>query len=207
MHQFNWVVFSSVNGVEFLLKRVAERGLDSRRFGTTKIAAIGPATGDRLKRYGLRADFVPETYRAESLAAGLATEAAGQSFLLVRASRGREVLSETLTAAGAHVTQVVAYQSLDVSQPRLATMQMLQSGKIDYALVTSSAIARSLSQLFGAALKQTKLVSISPITTATLTELNFPPYLEASTYDMSGLIEVLVKSCHDESARDINFGH
>ena len=91
-----------------------------RRFAAikqSKVAAIGPATADELLRYNLHADVIPPEFRAESLAQSLAGEASGRRFLLIRASRGREILAEQLTAAGATVEQVVAYTSSDVDHP------------------------------------------------------------------------------------------
>ena len=105
LSEFDWVVFSSRNGVEGWLDRLAEQGLDARAFGAAKIAAIGPATRDALAERQLVADLQPDEYRAEALADALAADAAGKRFLLVRASRGREVLAESLSAAGGAVEQ------------------------------------------------------------------------------------------------------
>jgi len=113
---------------------------------------------------------VPDSpeFRAESLAESLAGEALGKHFLLVRASRGREVLVEQLKAAGAIVEQVVAYTSGDVERPDPEIEKMLAAGRIDWITVTSSSIARSLVSLFGEKLRQSKLASISPVTSAAL---------------------------------------
>jgi uroporphyrinogen III methyltransferase/synthase len=162
-----------------------------RALGRVRIAVIGPGTAEELKRYSLRADLVPVEYRAEALAAELAALADSQSFLLVRASRGREILADTLRATGNRVEQVVAYDSRDavVAAPEVA--QALDDGLVDWTTVTSSAIARSLVRLFGASLRKTRLASISPITSATLQELGYAPAAEAWTYTMSGLIDAI----------------
>jgi len=185
--QYDWIVFSSANGVRYFLERLLSKGGDLRRFGSVKLAAIGPATADELLLYHLRADLVPSEFRAESLAESLAGEALGRHFLLVRASRGREVLAEQLTAAGAIVEQVVAYTSSDVDLPDPDIAVMLAAGQIDWITVTSSSIARSLASLFGDKLRQSKLASISPITSNTLKELGYEPAVEAKQYTMPGL--------------------
>src|SRR5262249_44164369 len=154
-----------------LLDPVVQPPRDIRALGKIKIAAIGPGTAEELLRYRIKADIVPDEYRAESLAQSLVGGAAGQRFLLVRASRGREILAEELTKAGAIVEQVVVYESLDVEKPDPNIAAKMAAGHIHWTTVTSSAIARSLVNLFGDSLHKTKLASISPITSATLREL------------------------------------
>ena len=195
LSDFDWVVFSSCNGVEFFLQRVLSRGRDMRALGRARLAAIGPGTAERLLHYQLRADVIPDEYRAESLAAALAEQVRGQQVLLIRASRGREVLAETLTAHGACITQVVAYRSEDVASAPPEVLQRLQDGKIDWVTVTSSAIARSLVRLFGESLRHARLASISPVTSATLRELSFSPDVEASPHDTIGLAEAIRQAC------------
>jgi uroporphyrinogen III methyltransferase/synthase len=192
---FQWIVFSSTNGVTKFMQRLLALGHDARALGGCKFAVIGPGTQEALAQYHLHADLVPDEYRAESLAAQLAPLAKSQRFLLIRASRGREVLREQLTQAGGLVEQVVAYESRDVTQPDPRVAQLLREGQLAWMTVTSSAIARSLVNMFGDALRQTKLASISPITTATLRELGFEPAVEASVYTMEGVVEAMVE--HD----------
>lgn len=190
---FDWLVFSSANGVRYLLDRLWSRGGDLRRLGDLKLAAIGPGTAEALARYHLRADLVPDEFRAESLAESLADGAAGRRFLLARASRGREVLAEQLAAAGARVEQVVVYQSSDVVTPEPAVAEALAAGRVDWITVTSSAIARALVNLFGDQLRRVKLASLSPITSATLRESGLEPAAEAIQYTIAGLIEAIVE--------------
>jgi len=191
IREFQWLVFSSANGVRYLLDRLLERG-DVRQLAGVRLAAIGPATAAELSRYHLRAELVPGEYRAEELAAALAQRAAGQRVLLARASRGREVLAEQLRAAGATVEQVVVYESRDVARVDPAVATALASGSPLWVTVTSSAIARSLAALFGPALKHARLVSISPITTQTLRELGYEVAAEARQYTTDGVIEAIL---------------
>ncbi len=190
--EYDWLVFSSVNGVRALLDRLCRHG-DLRRLGSVKLAAIGSGTADELARYHLQADFVPQEFRAEALAAGLAADAAGRRFLLARASRGREVLAEQLTAAGGTVEQIVVYRSTDVRVAEQGVAEALAEGKIDWVIVTSSAIARALGTLFAEHLGKAKLASISPITSGVLRELGFEPAAEATQYTMGGVIEAILR--------------
>jgi uroporphyrinogen III methyltransferase/synthase len=159
-----------------------------------KISCIGAATADELSRYRLRADLVPDEFRAESLAQALKGAAAGKRFLLIRASRGREVLAEELSKAGGLVEQVVAYESTDIEHPEEQIAAEMAAGRIHWTTVTSSAIAHALAKLFSDNLKKTKLVSISPITSATLRELGFQPAAEATQYTLHGVVSALIGS-------------
>jgi uroporphyrinogen-III synthase len=190
---YDWLVFSSANGVRSLLERLIASGGDLRRLGRVKLAAIGPGTADELLRWGLRADLIPDEFRAESLADALLPEAAGRRFLLARASRGREVLADRLSSTGAQVTQIVVYQSEDVDQPQPEVKAWLKAGRIDWTTVTSSAIARSLVRLFGPDLRRTRLASISPVTSETLREMGYPPSAEATQYTMDGVVAAIVR--------------
>lgn len=189
---FDWLVFSSVNGVRMLCDRMRRLGLDARALAGVKLAAIGPGTAEELASHWLRADVVPTEFRAESLAASLMRDAAGRRFLLARASRGREVLAEQLRAAGGLVEQIVVYSSRDVTTPDASVAESLAAGRIDAVTVTSSAIARSLVALFGDALDKSRLISISPITSETLRSLGRSPAREATRYTMEGVAEAVL---------------
>jgi uroporphyrinogen III methyltransferase / synthase len=192
LDEYDWLVFSSTSGVRKLLDRLSAVGGDSRRLGRVKLAAIGPGTVDELARYRLKADVVPNEFRAEALADALAPLATGKRFLLARASRGREVLAERLRDAGGMVDQVVVYQSADGLSSDPQIVQKLAAAQIDWITVTSSAIARSLVHTFGANLQNTKLVSISPVTSATLSELGLRPRAEAKAYTMPGVVDAIL---------------
>jgi uroporphyrinogen III methyltransferase/synthase len=125
--------------------------------------------------------------------------AGARRVLLVRASRGREVLAEQLAATGASVDQVVAYRNQDVEQPDPETATALAEGRVDWITVTSSAIARSLVRLYGPLLAHARLASISPITSATLRELGWQPAAEATEFTLPGLVRAIVAA--DEQGR------
>jgi uroporphyrinogen III methyltransferase/synthase len=191
---FGWIVFSSANGVASFLDRLEHLGLDGRALAGARIGAIGPATAQALAERRLRADLQPAEYRAEALAESLLPAASGQRVLLVRASRGREVLAETLSAGGCEVEQVVAYESRDVSEPDPAVAEALAAGEIDWVTVTSSAIARSLVAMFGEHLKLAKLAAISPLTAGVLADAGFASAAVAEEYTSAGLVGAIIGS-------------
>jgi uroporphyrinogen III methyltransferase/synthase len=201
LEQFDWLVLSSSNGVRYFLERLKSTGGDLRALRDLRLAAIGPGTAEELARYHLRADLVPEEFRAESLAESLEPAAArGERFLLARASRGREVLAERLAAAGGRVDQVVVYSSIDVKKPDAEIFERLSNGGIDWVTVTSSAIARSLVSMFGNALRQSRLVSISPVTSDILSELGFALNAEANPFTMQGVVDAIVRRVGDSNS-------
>ncbi len=190
--EFDWIVFSSRNGVDYFFRALAAAGRDARSLSRAKLAAIGPATSEALAERGMLTDLAPEEYRAEALAAALAPQVSGKHILLVRASRGREVLAEELTAAGAEVTQAVAYESHDVEVADSEILEALNAGRVTYTTATSSAIARSMVHLFGKSLKQTRLVAISPLTARVLDELGYSASLVADEYSAEGIVAAIL---------------
>lgn len=190
IQDFDWIVFSSANGVEYLMRELLTR-TDIRCLAGCRIAAIGPATAAHLQRYFLNADLVPQKFQADDLAEALKSEVKDRNVLLIRASRGREVLRDELAQVAHEVKQLVCYESRDVQQSDESVAERLRAGELDFVTVTSSAIARSLHHLFGADLRRTTLVSISPVTSATLRELGYEPGVEAETYTMPGVVTAI----------------
>jgi uroporphyrinogen III methyltransferase/synthase len=190
---YDWLVFSSVNGVHGLLGRMLALGRDMRHLGGVKLAAIGSQTAAALREFHLQADRIPDQYRAEALAAALADQSPGSRFLLARASRGRDVLPEELRKRGSQVDQVVVYESRDVEQLDSDVQRALEAGEIDWVTITSSAIARSMVRLIGPSMAHLHLASISPVTSQTLNALGYRPSCEASRYTMEGLVDAIVQ--------------
>ncbi|MEO0531094.1 MAG: uroporphyrinogen-III C-methyltransferase [Planctomycetota bacterium] len=193
---YDWVAFSSRNGVNALLGRMEQLGRDARAFGNARIAAIGPATRDALAEWRLSADLTPDEYRAEALAAELAEEASGKRALLIRASRGREVLAETLREAGANVDQVVAYESRDLNTASQEILEAIASSEVDWITATSSAIARSAAMLLGPAIASAatrpKFAAISPLTATALEESGYPASAVATDYMADGVVDAIL---------------
>ena len=194
LDRYDWLVFSSANGVEYLIRRLLDRGADVRRLGRVQLAAMGSGTAERLAGFHLRVDLVPEEFVAESLARALVDRAEGGRFLLARASRGRRVLAEELERAGAQVDEIVVYGSVDVTEPDPDVTAGLSSGEIDWITVTSSAAARSLVRLYGDVVGSAQLASIGPLTSATLRELGYEPAVEASPQTTDGLVDAIVST-------------
>jgi uroporphyrinogen III methyltransferase/synthase len=195
--RYQWLVWTSANGVHALVHRLRHLGRDLRALGPLRLAVIGPATADALRQYHLEPDLVPAEFRSESLVAALMEQARGQRVLLARADRGRELLREEL-AAVAEVDQVAVYAQVDAVEVDAEVLESLRAGRVDWVTLTSSNVARALiGALDTAALEhvrsgRTRLVSISPVTSAAVRELGLPVAAEAREYTTAGVIEALV---------------
>jgi uroporphyrinogen III methyltransferase/synthase len=193
---FDWLIFTSANGVHALVGRLRQTGRDLRALGHLRLAAIGPATADALRGYHLEPDVVPPAYRSEELAAALIDRVRGRRVLLARADRGRELLRDEL-AKVADVEQVAVYAQADTAEFDPATLDRLRKGEVDFVTLTSGNIARSLlGRLDAAALAhvrsgRTRLVTISPVTSAAVRELGLPVAAEAAEYTTRGVVTAL----------------
>jgi uroporphyrinogen III methyltransferase / synthase len=202
---WDWLVFTSANGVHGLLRRLDALGRDLRALGNVKLAAIGPKTAAALREYHLRADLVPaSTFSSEGLAAALAPHVAGQRVLLARANRGRELLREELVKVAARVDQVSVYEQIDAVDPDHAVLDALRRGEIRYVTLPSSNIARGLLAAFDETIRgrvtrgEIRLVAISPETSKAAREMGYPVAAEAEVFTEDGLIEAVVKLARAE---------
>ena len=191
LSDFGTIVFSSVNGVRYFFDRLFALGLDVRKLAGLRIAAVGSKTSAAIESYHLRCDVVPEDFRADSLPTELLPTAKGYRFLLIRASRGRDTLRESLVRAGGMVREVIAYRHEDVTSVDPHVVELLCQGKFDWVTATSSQSARNLVTLFGDALKETRIATLSPVTSAIVRELGFEVAVEAEPYTMQSLANAI----------------
>jgi uroporphyrinogen III methyltransferase/synthase len=197
LSSYQWLVFTSVNGVYALIKRLRHLGRDLRALGSMRLAVIGPATADALRSYHLEPDLLPLQYNSESLAEALKVQAKGQRVLLARADRGRDLLRDELATVAA-VEQVAVYSQKDCIEWDDATLAALKRGEFDLVTLTSSNIARALERRLDEPAREhvrrgrTQLVTISPVTSAAVRELQLPVAAEAAEYTMEGVTAALV---------------
>lgn len=204
---FDWLVFTSANGVDAFLSRLEALGRDLRVLGRLQIAAIGPKTAAALGHWHLRADLVPARYQSEDLATTLLAEIKpGQRVLLARADRGRELLREQLAAA-CTVEQIAVYCQIDAVDSDDEILNALRRGEIEFVTLTSGNIARALLERLDATCKrrietgEIKLVSISPVTSAEIVRLGFVVAAEAKSATSEGVIDAMVKLAESGAAR------
>ena len=190
---YDWVVFTSANGVANVWERLGGAGRDARAFGGAKIAAIGPATAAALGERGIRSDFVPTEFVAEAVAAQFPEPVGGRRILLPRAAEAREVLPETWRAAGATVDVVPAYRTVLETDGAAAIRDMLRDGALDVITFTSSSTVKNFREAVGdvPVPAATVLAAIGPVTARTCRELLREPDLVAESYTIDGLVDAL----------------
>lgn len=197
---YDWMILTSVNGVNALIERLAKLRISTEELSHLKIAAIGPATRKAIEEKGLTVHVVPKEYVAESVVHSLRAKVKGKRILLVRARVARDVIPAELRKAGAHVDVSEAYETVTPKNSRKRLLVALKGlSRPDVITFTSSSTARNFLDLIGpkiaysGLLDGVRLASIGPVTSATLRELKLPVSLEAKQYTMRGLVEAIVR--------------
>ena len=203
---YDWIVFTSVNGVKFFFDRLFESNLDVRTLTHLRTAAIGPATADRLFEFGLKSDIIPKTFRAESVVEAFQNEnLTGKRILLPRAAEARPILPVELRKMGAEVDEVTAYRTEKVTKNADQLVKQLEDNAIDLITFTSSSTVTNFKNLlpsdrFDQLVGGVAIASIGPITTETASELGFKVDTTAESYTIPGLCEAILKYYRDVNA-------
>ncbi len=196
LHTFDWLILTSPNAVTFFLDRLLQQGKDFRALASLKIAVVGKKTNGFLKQRGLAADFIPPTYVADSLIQHFPENVDGKKLLFPRVeSGGREVLVKEMTARGAAITEVAAYESACPTTIPPAAKLAIESYCADAITFASSKtvrhFARLMAQTFGeqwlSRLDNVAIASIGPQTSKDCRELLGKVTFEAEEYTLSGL--------------------
>jgi uroporphyrinogen III methyltransferase/synthase len=196
---YDWIVFTSVNGVKFFFERLFELDQDVRALNSLQTAAIGPVTSQRLREFGLKSDIIPKNYRAEAVVEAFRKEnLQGKKILLPRAAEARPVLPVELRKMGAAVDEVTTYLTEKVADRADLLIEQLTDKQIDLITFTSSSTVKNFKALlppgnFKELLDGVTIASIGPITTDTAAELGFDVHITARTYTIAGLCNAIVK--------------
>jgi uroporphyrinogen III methyltransferase/synthase len=207
---FDWIVFTSANGVDGFLTRLLEGPGDIRDLKGVRLCAIGPATATRLTRFGLQIDLMPSEHRAEAVLEGLraAGDLSEQRVLLPRADIARELLPVELRRSGADVVDVAAYRTVlagrDDGGPDI--YEVLLEQDIDAVTFTSASTVRNFVEIVGAEpavdlLRTTVVAAIGPITADAARELGIETTVMPDTYTVPALIDALAE--HFETAASV----
>ncbi len=195
---YDWLILTSVNGVQALFARMEKRSLRPRVLAGLRIAAIGPATRREIEAHGLRVHAMPPEYVAESVVNVLRKKVKGKRVLLVRAKVARDVIPRELRQAGAEVDVVEAYETVVPKMSRVRLRKALRDPRRcpDVITFTSSSTARNFLALWGRRPLPAgiRFASIGPVTTATLREVGLPVDIEATEYSIPGLVEAIVRA-------------
>jgi uroporphyrinogen III methyltransferase/synthase len=196
LHEYDWVLFTSANGVTKDFEVLDSQERDARAFGRARLGVIGPKTAAALRERGLRPDVIADEFVGEGLAKAVIDAGLGRRVLLARALEARDTLPEMLRGAGAHVDVIAAYRTVPVSEERgLELAALLEQKRVDVLLFTSSSTVDSVVRLLGSRarelLSSATLASIGPITTRTLGLHGLNPAVTADRYTMDGLLGAL----------------
>jgi len=199
LSDYDWIVFTSVNGVKFFFECLFESGRDVRALHHLCTASIGPATAAKLREFGINSDIIPESYRAESVVEAFRNEAVrGKKILLPRAEEARPVLPAELTKMGATVDEVTAYCTVEDCENAEILISRLKEGSIDLVTFTSSSTVKNFRKLlpsedaeFKTLMKGVTIASIGPITSDTAKELGFDVRITAESFTIPGLCEAI----------------
>lgn len=188
---YDWLVFTSVNGVKAFFAALFARKKDVRVIGCVKIAAIGAATARALREYGLIADIIPAVYRAEELAEALAgVLSPGERVLLPRAFHTRPVLTERIRAAKCTAVELPLYDTITETENREKLTNLLP--QMDYITFASSSAVKAFSELFGdEKLPEATLAAIGPITAETARELGYEITIIPTSFTLDALTQAL----------------
>lgn len=202
LSSYQWLVFTSTNGVDYFFERLHHAKKDSRMLAGIKVAAIGTQTAEQLRKFGICADIVPLEFRAEGIVDSLSPLIEpGMKVLIPRALIARDVLPVKLSAIGAVINVVPAYRTVTADTDGTALAEKLSAGEIELITFTSSSTVTNLLELLGSQgaklIGKCKVACIGPITAATCVEHGIRPDIIADEYTIRGLVKAISESIQE----------
>ena len=196
---YHWLIFTSANAVKFFFLRMRERGMDIRSLKGVQICAVGPKTAEALEVYSLRADLVPEEFKAEGVLAALGGgQVKGRRFLIPRAKVAREVIPDRLRELGAEVTVATSYENVRPDADVARVRKLFGEKKISVVTFTSSSTVHNFVEMIGPS-EYKKLMDgvvvacIGPVTAKTAEEYGMQVHIMPKDYTIPALVEALVE--------------
>jgi uroporphyrinogen III methyltransferase/synthase len=202
-HSYDWLVFTSPNGVTAFFDLFYKLYDDAREIGGVRIAAIGPATAQRIKEFHLKVDLQPEEFVAESIVREFKKQGGVENLriLLARAEKARDLLPKELSALGAIVDEGFAYRTVPETRDATGARRRLLEEGADLITFTSSSTVENFMALGLPWPAGMQVASIGPVTSATARDLGLTVALEARRHDIPGLVEAIRKFFVNEAAK------
>lgn len=202
LYGYDWLIFTSVNGVDFFLRRLTERGHAAHELDDLRVCAIGEATANRLREAAIHVDVVPEQFKAEGVFAALRDYLGAEgfqalNFLIPRAAAARDYLPRALEEAGARADVVPAYRTVRPETTELGrTAALLEGGAVDCITFTSSSTVTNFAQLFdttdlSALLKGVAVACIGDITATTAAQYGLNADIQPHEYTIPALARAI----------------
>ena len=198
IESYDWLIFTSVNGVEQFLNRFEKLGKNIADLAGIEVGAIGPETAKRLTAAQIQPSLVPKQYQAEGILEALIPETVlGKRILIPRAAKARDILPKTLRQWGARVDVVEAYQTVLPQVEVSALCRLLREGTIDMITFTSSSTATNFAAMLRdqdlpRLLSRTVIACIGPITRKTVEDLGMRPEIVSEEFTIPGLVSAMV---------------
>lgn len=192
---YDWVIFTSVNGVQSFIQRLKKNGVYISALASKRICAIGPRTQKELEKMGLAVHFCPSEYRAEAVAEGLKRLGIqGKRILLPRAREARRILPDVLREAGARVDEVEAYRTVKPAKGKASLKAIIKKG-IDIVVFTSSSTVRNFMEFVSdkTALNGVTVAVIGPVTAVTARDFGLEPDIVPAEYTIPSLVKAIVE--------------
>lgn len=207
---FDWLLFTSINAIQFFFKRLFERQLDARVLAGIKVAAVGTATAAELQKYGLRADLLPtKEFTGEGLAATLIEQGLGRErFLLPRALKANEALPEILQQAGATMTIVPVYQNIRPKGREESLRQELVEESVEMVTFTSSSTFTNFIHMLNPKddaelqrlMEGIKIASIGPVTSRAIEQRGLTVDVQPEgNYSIAAMVEAITEFNWDKN--------
>jgi len=195
-YQYDWLVFTSPNGVNAFFDMFFKLYQDARNIGGVRIAAIGPGTAQRIKDYHLTVDVQPDDFIAEAVVESLQQFESVENlkFLLVRAENARDVLPKRLAQLGAIVDEAIAYRTVPETQDGTGARERFEREGADLVTFTSSSTVTNFLALKLPWPGNLRTASIGPITSETMRQAGLKVDVEAARHDIDGLVEAIVEN-------------
>ena len=198
LETYNWLVFTSPNGVNTFFQRLKDKGIDIRKLYPLKIAAVGKATAIEIENKGIFVDFIPKTYTTNELLNGLIEILSKDDRVLIaRSDLANNELPEGIKAKGIMVTDAVIYKIVPDTSESEEIYKLIDDGNVDYITFTSSSTVQNFLNVLGKEnlnkLEGIKAICIGPVTEKTAKECGIKVFATADEYTIDGLLKTLIK--------------
>ena len=196
LESYDWIIFTSANGVKHFFRRLRETGRDVRDLKGIRVCTIGPATAAAVEGMGIRVDIVPGEYISEGVVRAFRdVDLKGKRVLLPRAQEARDVIPEGLSKLGASVDVVTVYATVRSESRKEELQSLLDAGKVDVVTFTSPSTVNNFREIMGgAALPETvRIACIGPVTAAAAKKLGFTVHIYQEEFTIPGMVKALVE--------------
>jgi uroporphyrinogen III methyltransferase / synthase len=193
---YQWIIFTSVNGVACFFKRLRQKETDIRDLKGIRICAIGPATAGAIEDRGIITDLVPDSFISEGVVEAFRKEKIkGSRVLLPRAETARDVIPRELSELGAKVDVIPIYHTVSSGRKKAELDKWLRQGKVDVITFTSPSTVINFMEIMGQDISlpaQVKIACIGPVTAAAVKKAGLKVDIMQDRYTIPGLVEGLV---------------